>query len=253
MSFYYSPKIITDGLIYYQDVANRKSFKEGDNMIDLIEDRVSVLENGLELSAATNYYIQLDGTDDYIDGDNVATLMDGVSECSYNVWVRPEITSGRNYVYSFTVSGSYPAMGLAYTSASPGPIIAQASRFDVLSADLQGDRWVLQTDEQFPIDEFYNVCVTKTSGGTNGNNHNCKIYVNGVEQTSTLIEDTSTSDWWNDNLSFSKFSIGGLTRPSDSSSYLINKFSSFSIYNRALTPTEVLENYNAFKSRFDIL
>ena len=108
--------IITDGLIYYQDIANRKSFKEGDNMIDLIEDRVSVLENGLELSAATNYYIQLDGTDDYIDGDNVATLMDGVSECTYNVWIRPEITTGRQYVYSFTVNLSYPGMGLAYTA-----------------------------------------------------------------------------------------------------------------------------------------
>jgi len=241
--------IITDGLIYYQDIANRKSFKEGDNMIDLIEDRVSVLENGLELSAATNYYIQLDGTDDYIDGDNVATLMDGVSECTYNVWIRPEITTGRDYAYSFTVNLSYPAMGLAYTATQSLPVTA-TTRFDFLAAITQNNWWILQTDEEFPINEFYNVCVTKTSGGTNGNNHNCKIYVNGVEQSLNYVEDTSTSDWWNDNLSLSKFSIGGLIRPSASSNYFLGKWGSFSIYDRALTPSEILQNYNTVKSRY---
>jgi len=243
---------INNGLIYFQDISNTKSLKEGEGVCDLVKGSVAVLENGLDLYESNKHYIQLDGTNDYINADDVVTLMNDTSECTYSIWVRPESLSARTYVYSFTPTTSYPVMGLAYSAEfmPPTSLPFQSNRFDFLCANGTGNRWILQTDEEFPINNFYNVCVTKTSGGNSGNMYNFKMYINGVEKNLTFIQDISTNDWWNDNLSFSNFSIGGLVRSNSSSNYMLGKWNSFSIYDRALKPSEILKNYNSLKVRF---
>ncbi len=73
--------------------------------------------------------------------------------------------------------------------------------------------------------------------------NNQYLYVNGVLQASAT-KNNSTYTW---NITNKIYILGGTT---DSTITWNNKIYQNSIYNRALTATEVLQNYNALKGRF---
>ena len=68
-----------------------------------------------------------------------------------------------------------------------------------------------------------------------------------INQDLILVDDTATQDWWLDNLSLTRFNLGGLYRPSFTSAFGDTNIASFSVYNKTLTPTEIKQNYNAMK------
>jgi hypothetical protein len=259
MSLRRGPKsIVTEGLLFYVDAANPKSYISGstnvENLLPLNNNIIGSLKNGVDFS--TNAW-EFDGTDDRMAIDELVPLMDSYAESTYNVWVKPKVVSQRRYVWCFTPNISfYPVLGLAYTSPEGGGSFSFSGSYDVLTAASSTNRTILATTGSIFPREWTNVCVTKQSGGNTENKYNIKIYVNGVDQNTTLTDDRSTSDWWNNNLTagsgLTEFNLAVLYRPAASTQYTNCNISSFSIYNRTLTSAEVLQNYNALKGRFGL-
>ena len=258
MSLRRGPAIITDELIFYVDAANPKSYISGstnvENSLPLNNNITGSLKNGVDFS--TNTW-DFDGVDDRIAIDELEPLMDSYTNSTYNIWVKPKVVSQRRYVWCFTPNtGFYPVLGLAYTSPEGGSGLTFSGSYDVLTAASSTNRTILATTGSIFPREWTNICVTKQSGGNTGNKYNIKIYVNGVDQNTILTSDTSTQDWWNNNLTagsgLTEFNFATLYRPGGNTQYTDCNISSFSIYNRTLTPTEVLQNYNALKGRFGL-
>ncbi len=253
-----SGTVVQDGLIYYVDAFNTKSYISGstnvENLLSLNNNITGSLKNGVDFS--TNAW-EFDGIDDRIAIDELEPLMDSYANSTYNVWVKPKVVSQRKYVWCFTPNvGSYPVLGLSYTSPEGGSSFAFSGSYDILTGISAANRTILATTGSIFPREWTNICVTKQSGGNTGNKYNIKIYVNSVDQNTTLTDDSSTSDWWNNNLTagsgLTEFNFASLYRPGSSTNYTDCDISSFSIYNRTLTSVEVLQNYNALKGRFGL-
>tara|TARA_B100001094_G_scaffold308882_2_gene342010 strand:- start:1532 stop:2305 length:774 start_codon:yes stop_codon:yes gene_type:complete len=254
----FGPNIVTNGLIYCIDSFNQESYISGSTTINTIlsinKEVTGSLENDVKF---LNNVWEFDGIDEFISINNLEPLMDSYADSTYNVWVKPEVTSVRRYIWSFTPNlSSYPVMGLAYTSPEGGSSLTFPGSFDVLAGISGANRTILCTTGSILPREWTNVCVTKQSGGNTGNKYNIKIYINGVDYNSTLVDDTSTSDWWNNNLisvgGLNNFGLASMFRPGSTSNYTDCNISSFSIYDKTLTSTEVLHNYNALKGRFGL-
>jgi len=73
MSFNYSPKIVTDGLVLYLDAANIKSYVSGSTIWrDISRSGASngIIVNGPIFNSLNGGSISFDGVDDYIDISN---------------------------------------------------------------------------------------------------------------------------------------------------------------------------------------
>jgi len=78
---------------------------------------------------------------------------------------------------------------------------------------------------------------------------NNKIYINAISQTLSQIQGTENTPNRNFNSGFGRI---GVWR-ADTNYCITMNCASFKIYNRALTATEILQNYNATKSRFGLI
>ena len=90
------------------------------------------------------------------------------------------------------------------------------------------------------VQTWYYVCFTKTAGLIGSTS---KLYANGQEYPGA-VEGTDTTP----NITLSSFIVGRL----DSTRWFNGNIANVQIYNRALTQSEILQNYNTQKSRFNL-
>ncbi len=83
-------------------------------------------------------------------------------------------------------------------------------------------------------------------GNQTGNSNRLKAYINGVLQTLTFFNNIPATS----GASNSVFSIGNTQ--GIGGNFSDGNIAQVSIYNRALSSTEILQNYNAQKSRFGL-
>ena len=68
MAFNYSPKIVTDGLVFAVDASNKKSYPgSGTTWSDLVGSNNATLDNGPTYSSSNGGGIVFDGSDDHVD------------------------------------------------------------------------------------------------------------------------------------------------------------------------------------------
>jgi len=229
MAFNYSPKIVTDGLVFTVDAANKKSYPgSGTTWTDLAGNNNGTLTNGPTFDSGNGGSIELDGTDDYIVAD-IAETTD--SSFTYNFWINTK-----------NINGS--------TSSNSNVIIFNRGN---------GGRghWLLNTSDQwtFTIGTVAGYSIADTIS-TNTILNACwvidgtswKMYVNGVLAGSTSISSTRTDSQTDEAYMGVVLNSNGTIRGdySDHSVY------SLGYYNRALTSTEISQNYNALKGRFGL-
>jgi hypothetical protein len=228
MSFNYSPKIVTDGLVLCLDAANTKSYPgSGTVWTDLSKSRNNgTLTNGPTFNSSNIGSIVFDGTDDFVSSANITAT----SQISVEAWV-----------YANSV-GSYNGIVTQYSTGNPST-----------------SSWILETlgsNAYFFIangSNLYSGLIsfstgmwTHLVGVYNGNL--ITIYKNGVAGTSTSI---TTSI----NVSTRKVNIGALYSSSGiegGDGRWNGRIASVKIYSKGLTSQEVLQNYNTTKSRFGI-
>jgi len=241
--------IVTNGLVLYVDAGNRLSYVSGSTTWNDLSGNNSTgsLLNGTTYSSDNQGTLLFDGINDYVDQGNPPSLNFGTGSFTVSVWFRRgrgtnSIYDGSghlmragqvedsqfqlNYIYDYGAIGylwfrsyngnPYPSAGTFYFIGSPNYVAMP-------------NTWNLAT-------------VTR-------DNSTVKIYVNGVLVT------TVTGATISSNNSCITYASVSLTLCRSTVNPYINykgKIAISRIYNRALSDSEVLQNFNANKGRFGI-
>ena len=225
MAFIHSPKIVTSGLIYCLDAANKLSYPgSGTTWYDLTNNANNgTLTNGPTFSGANGGCIVFDGVDDYVNSPyNASTMSFPTNNATVCVWYRVS-----------TVGDGYGALVTQRSAAGPGFQTYMISTR--LYADGGGTVGV-SSNAVIPNGTiaFGGIVYDKT-------NSLLKLYVSGVFDNQVSYTG-NIQDTYPIRLGNSAFGDG----PFPGNIYVA------SVYNRALTATEILQNYNATKTRFGL-
>jgi len=223
-----SGPIITSGLVLYLDAGNTSSYSgSGTTWTDLSgNNNHGTLINGPTYSSTNGGSLVLDGSNDYIDFGNSASLsaIGGTTNITVSGWAYYTAYGGGGQSYSvITVKGA-PWTWLLENYLDTFRFRIVAGGADVAVGDVSTHQ----------LNVWYNVVGTYDGS-------NMRLYINGVlkntvPQTGTLATNTETAKigtWQGTNYN------------------LTGRVSNVSIYNRVLTAAEVLENYNALRPRFN--
>ena len=210
------PRIVGDGLILDVDAAVSRSYAgSGLTANGLIGGIGGTLVNGAGFGTTNNGYFIFDGTNDHINFGNSSTLQQ--SSGTLSAWTKSS-SPGAGYRGIIAKQGSY---GLFYTNSV------------LVAYDWAADA-ARSTGINIADNTWKNVVLTYQSGVSNGT----RIYINGVLVLTTTITVLNQIN----NL------FGGAE--ANASQFASCQISSFNMYNRALSATEVLQNYNTTKGRY---
>ena len=222
MAFSYSPKIVTDGLVFAVDAANKKSYPgSGTTWTDLAGNNNGTLTNGPTFDSGNGGSIVFDGANDYVNFPH----FDTGNSITVDVWFKKN--SGTGYQ---GILGNWIGIG-----AGDSWLITQNDskiQFYTMYNSTSGNS--VQDTTNISSNVWYNFTGTFTNGLF-------KIYRNGALTNSNTISQTTIYQNTN-NIWLGKFN-----------NYEFNgNISIGKVYTRALSPTEITQNYNALKSRFGL-
>jgi hypothetical protein len=230
MGFYRGPQIVKEGLVLYLDAANVKSYPgSGTVWRDIVGTNNGTLTNGPTFDSGNGGSIMFDGVNDFV---NTSYFGSDTSNYTFSVWYNP-----LNSVNATTLTRG---------------------------RDGEGAGWSLTIGSDNSVGNRYRAGVVKTDGGTVGymtysisslilnqwvyltgvwiSSNSINLYVNGVFNSSIAVSGnilrTSTKGWV----------LGSIT----TTFYSNIQVALTQIYNRALSAQEVLQNYNATKTRFGL-
>ena len=237
--------IIADGLIFNMDAANRASYVP--NATASFNTAKPLGTNSISSSLAGQLYNDtsfispptsascwtFDGVDDHINPSPIWTpYLDGNrgTECSISIWLKSNDTTTGG-IFDFAIWSTMFAK-----AASNRPIF-----------QVGGVNYSNWTDGGQWDGNWHNMClILPTTAATEASGvgfdyATSELYVDGVLQTVSLTAGTSfTSSAWN------KFTFP----TSGNYGQLACDIANISAYNRVLSASEVLHNYNALKGRF---
>ena len=233
MAFNYSPKIVTDGLVLYLDTANQYSYVSGSTSWNDISrgGNNGTLVNGPTYSSANGGSIVFDGTNDYVG----STLNSQLSN-------------------SFTFSSFVKLSTFSTTSVPSGIAVSEVASYGNYWAFLGTFQskwhWGMYdgTNNPYIVSNISPIISSWTyiTGIRNIATDTLYLYINGILDSSANDTTTSTP-------SYSAFNVGGqVSQPGGQNRLSNGSVSNIQIYNRALSATEVLQNYNATKTRFGL-
>jgi hypothetical protein len=230
MSLSHSPKIVTNGLVLCLDAADKKSYPGTGT---LWTDRSGngnngTLTNGPTFNSGNGGSIVFDGVDDFVLGSSNLPISGDAnfSILYYAKW------NGTNF------SNDFPsAVGSNFTN-----VVNQGLSTTWQAGRIALDFWVNRFRDNIPliVQTWYHVAFTKIPGIISSTS---KLYVNGQER-SGAVEGTDTTP----NITANPFVVGRLDAARDFN----GSIAQVSIYNRALTPQEILQNFNATRGRYGI-
>jgi hypothetical protein len=249
-----APNMVTDGLVLYLDVANTKSYVSGSTTWADI-----AAGNNSTLTAATSSLNAIEFTRSNNTRATIPTLnLSATNVITVDFWVNfktlptvsgysgdyarliCELSNDFNSVFdSFLISVEYELTGFRWLTATRGNGAA-GSGYNI--KNLITPLPVINT--------WYNASfqINHTLPASN----QLSFYLNGVLQTNigTTSNNGQTYNALNTNNFGNRiFRIGGrFTSQFSQDMYLAN----FKIYNRALSATEVLQNFNATKGRYGL-
>jgi hypothetical protein len=208
----------SDGLVISLDAANFRSYSgSGNTAFGLISGLGGTLVNGVGFTSANNGAFIFDGTNDYINFGNSSAVQQ--SSGTLSAWAKAS-SPGGGYRGIIAKQGAY---GLFYTDSV------------LVAYDWAADA-PRSTGINIADNTWKNVVLTYQSGVSNGT----RIYINGVSVLITTITIQSQVA----NL------FGGAE--ANASQFASCQASSFSMHNRVMTATEVLQNYHATKKRYGL-
>ena len=218
MSISYNPRIVTDGLVLYLDAGNTKSYPgSGTTWTDLSGNgNNGILTNGPTYSSSNGGAIVFDGVNDRI-------------ECG--TWSVPYITVS-TWVYK---TSSTTNQGICRKQTGWA-----VSQYNGTLQVAPGTSWTFyNTGYTIPLNTWVNVVYTYSGTGTTGSQ---TVYVNGSNIYSTSAGSGAISA--NSNV----VRIGY----DDNNWFWGGRIAQTQIYNRALTASEIQQNFNALRGRFGI-
>ena len=231
MSGISGPKIITSGCVLSLDAADKLSYRgSGTTWRDLSgNNNNGTLTNGPTFSGANSGCIVFDGIDDYVAGGNLGSFY---SQGTISYWMYS--TAVEDYRNPFTTNYNGVNVGIRfeqYTTSSP------YGGFSVVIGNDAGTYtgFSYSPSAILTVNSWYNVVLVWNTA-----TNNVIGYLNGD------LKFNSSHTYWATTLPAIAIGNGF-----SSARYFKGNISSVGIYNRALSATEILNNYNATKSRFN--
>jgi len=214
------PKIVEDGLILCLDAANKKSYPgAGTTWTDLSNTNTSAtLTNNPTFDSDNGGSILFDGANDYVGINPDPYSITG--DITLESWVRVNTYTDRGTLIT-DVNSYYMQVHTDATVQIYTYPFAGGSVYDSSSGTISLDTWS-------------HIIFSQDLSGYR------RIYINGELDTITPFRHIGIRD------STGPITIGGET----SSRRLSGNIAIAKIYNRALSSSEVLQNYNATKWRF---
>jgi hypothetical protein len=226
----YYGNIVRDGLILNLDAAKKDSYPGSGTVWNDISGNGNngSLVNGPTFDSGNGGSIVLDGTNDYIDTVD-GSIFSLISSYTFSVWFMP-LNSGSMYPLQRGIDG----LGNGWSLLAG--VDANKYRVGVVTTSTGNAGFVVQSISNVNVNQWANITGVWNAGVS------LSLYVNGAfissqNITSTILR-TSTAAWV----------FGRLTTTAYSNQRVANCF----IYNRVLSATEVLQNYNAQKSRYGL-
>jgi hypothetical protein len=220
MGVYGGPDIITDGLVLALDAGSKKSYAgSGTTWRDLSDNgNNGTLTNGPTFNSDNGGSIMFDGVDDFVSIPIDAVF--NTPSVTFEVWGNLQQRNNRHIVYvnwtgnSLEINSNRSVAFYNYSTGGQLGAITSAGVFE------------FNTWSHF-VGTYDNASQT------------LKTYVNGILLGTRIDTLSTTYSVYNHTISGNVF--GG---------QVLGKISIVRHYNRALTAEEILQNYNATKSRF---
>ena len=219
MAFGNGPKVVTDGLVLALDAADKNSYPgSGTTWNDISGNGWNgTFQNGPTFNSSNIGSISFDGTN-----DRVSTLFKPSGYRSYFIWVKYNIITGLPAGYSLT--GTQEVNAYNYIGISNGGYFY----------------YYFGTNGQEVTGTILNANIWYYQGLTLSSDGNARAYLNGslVSTLASGVGNTATAE----------FSVGCINQ----NHWINGNIASVIQYNRALSASEILQNYNAQKSRFGL-
>ena len=236
MGLAHSPRIVTDGLVLALDAGNTKSYPgTGTTWTDISRNgNDGTLTNGPTFDIANGGSLVFDGTNDKIVVPYNSNL--NPSNVTISVWFKRTATINYSHFAGLPASNSvwnppYVSYGIEFIGTTDQPSLILGFSDNTFSYT------TATASASTAVGSWVNVVGTYDKSFS-------KIYVNG--QLITSNAQTKTLLTTNAN-----FILG--TETQNTSVYPLNgNISQVSIYNRALSASEVKQNFNALRGRFGI-
>lgn len=259
MSVSNNKSIVTDGLTYYVDPANKASYAgSGTDLNDLIRDKDGTLTNGPSFSSDNGGIIDYDGVNDHVltTFDDMYSYMD---EFTISYWIKT------------TQTGIGTVLGVASgDTGAPdyfSEVFSVVINHNATTATSGYTRLFLRDAGPSTNGSGLNTCSSAFQCNCNdGDWHNVVIvyentstpltvgYVDGVSKTAVYRSGNrdQINTAWVRNPSDRDPALGATHGRDDVlGNYFDGSLACVSLYDRALTSDEVTQNYEALKNRFE--
>jgi hypothetical protein len=228
-----TPRMVTDGLVLYVDAANTKSYSgSGTSWTDLSSTQTSgSLTNGPTFNTTNNGSIFFDGTNDFVDcGNN--TIFNFAQQFTYLAWIYPSVLNTYKAIITHRNSASLTSQTSLFISPN-----------SKLYYELSNNSLQFYSGEDLTLTQnrWQMVGVSLDLSG------NANLYLNTTSSkpnASTILGPFSN---FNQNIHIGRHTYSGFD-----GQYFSGRIAIVSIYNRALSATEVLQNFEATRERFGV-
>ena len=219
MGFYRGPNIVTENLTFAVDAGSTRSYPGSGTTWENLGSSGSdvALTNGPVFNAANGGYFEFDGTDDYAYSNS--TSFDITGNVTINSWIRHDGTGNQygNYISNSANSG----YRMRRNGTNGSNLWIYASGNAVNGGAIYDNIWYMVTG------------VFSSTG--------LRAYINGVLVASNT---TVYSSSFGGSFFIGAYAVGSEIFGGD--------IASAQVYSSALTASEILQNFNAQKSRFGL-
>jgi len=246
MSFNFSPKIVTDKLVFCLDSANTNSYPGGGTAWDLLVNKYDYdvsLINGPTFSNENLGAIVFDGIDDY--AQTHKTYADKIVDTmTFDVWFkRTQDMNAFNMIFNMPV----PYISFRGASAGPGTMNKFLFSFVTRLSGSDTQRYLYSTDTYLD-NVWYNVVCTLDINASSGT-CDSRMYVNGEFVNDFTLPPGSLDSLAPYTSSNLRLRLGYYTDAYAPIPFKGN-ISTAKIYEKVLSANEVKQNYNALKNRY---
>lgn len=220
--------VIEDGLFLSVDASNSNSYSgSGTTWTDLTGNGFNgTLINGTSYDPNNRKSIVTDGSNDYILFGPLPYVGSSNSNLTWELWVNPSDSDGN--IMSMSNRNPQGTWNMPPIAASGGKFIAKIWNNNILYAD-----------NTYSQGNWYHVVLT-----WDYDNNTQSLYVNGA------LNDSQSGINYSASGSNNYIFLGDDNPGANNTGMFGGKYGEFRIYNKSLSSTEVLNNYNATKSRY---
>jgi len=236
------PDIVQDGLVLELDAADKNSYPgSGTTWRDLSGNANNgTLTNGPTFNSGNAGSIVFDGVDDYVTIPQSNSLKFGTGNFTLLSWIYPTSVANSRVIEN---RGTSPGAGY------PGyqfKVQQNGSTWRIFNSGIVGltNFTVVDSNNYYPMNSWYQITMIYI------NNSELIFYVNGnLDTTGNTAVIGDIDNLLPVNIGATDYNLG---TPSTLSQPFGGSIATTQIYNRALTASEILQNYNATKTRFGL-